>query len=97
MKISITDEAAAELDDAFNYYQHLQLGLGNKFISRFKEASELIQIFPRGWQQLSTQLRRTLIKGFPYGIIYYLIADEIIVVAIANLNQKPKSLERRII
>lgn len=96
MKISILDEASAELDEAFKYYQHLQVGLGNKFIARFEEASELIQIFPRGWQQLSTRLRRTLIKGFPYGIIYHLTASEIIIVGVANLNQKPKAWERRI-
>ena len=42
MKINILDEASAELDDAFQYYEYEQENLGYRFISKFTDALELI-------------------------------------------------------
>lgn len=89
MKINILDEASAELDDAFQYYEYEQENLGYRFISKFADALELIKFYPSGWHPLSQKVRRCLIKSFPYGIIYQVREEEIIIVAVANLHQKP--------
>ena len=89
MNINIIDEASAELNDAFEYYEYEQKNLGYKFISRFRDALELIKFFPNGWHLLSEKVRRCLIKGFPYGIIYQIREEEILIVAVANLHRKP--------
>ncbi len=96
MKISILDEASAELDDAFEYYEYEQENLGYRFISKFRDALELIKLYPDGWHPLSKKLRRCLIKNFPYGIIYQVMGEEIIIVAVANLHQKPNYWVNRI-
>jgi hypothetical protein len=49
MKINILDEASAELDDAFQYYEYEQENLGYRFISKFTDALELIKFYPNGW------------------------------------------------
>ena len=67
MKIRILNEASAELDDAFNYYQYEQENLGYRFISKFTDALELIRLYPNGWHPLSKKTRRCLIKTpFPH-------------------------------
>ncbi|MDX9796222.1 MAG: type II toxin-antitoxin system RelE/ParE family toxin [Arcobacteraceae bacterium] len=96
MNIKILDEAAMELDDAFNYYQYEQENLGYRFINKFTDAIELIKFYPNGWHQLSKKLRRCLIKNFPYGIIYQIKENEIIIVAVANLHRKPNYWVNRI-
>ena len=96
MNIKILDQAAMELDDAFNYYQYEQENLGYRFINKFTDAIELIKFYPNGWHRLSKKLRRCLIKNFPYGIIYQIRENEIIIVAVANLHRKPNYWVNRI-
>ena len=96
MKINILDEASAELDDTFQYYEYEQENLGYRFISKFTDALELIKFYPNGWHPLSKRVRRCLVKGFPYGIIYQVREEEIIIVAVANLHRKPNYWVERI-
>ena len=42
MKINILDEASAELDDAFQYYEYEQENLGYRFISKFTPKTKLL-------------------------------------------------------
>ena len=70
MNIVILDEASLELDDTFEYYEYEQEGLGRRFIKSFKKSIQLIKFYPNGWHPLSNKVKRCLIKGFPYGIIY---------------------------
>lgn len=96
MKVRILDEASAELDDAFNYYQYEQENLGYRFIKKFTDALELIKFYPYGWHPLSEKTRRCLIKSFPYGIIYQVREEEILIVAVANLHRRPNYWANRI-
>ena len=96
MKINILDEASAELDDAFQYYEYEQENLGYRFISKFTDTLELIKFYPNGWHSHSKRVRRCLVKGFPYGIIYQVREEEIIIVAVANLHRKPNYWVERI-
>ena len=96
MKINILDEASAELDDAFQYYEYEQENLRYRFISKFTDVLELIKFYPNGWHPLSKRVRRCLVKGFPYGIIYQVREEEIIIVAVANLHRKPNYWVERI-
>jgi len=89
MKLTILDEAVAESDDAFCYYEYEQIGLGSRFIESFKKSLELIEFYPYGWHPLSKKVRRCLIKSFPYGIIYHIREEEIVIVAVASLHRKP--------
>lgn len=89
MNIRILDEATDELDDAFSYYEYTQENLGHSFISSFRESVALIKFYPNGWHPLSDKTRRCLVKKFPYGIIYQVREDEILIVAVANLHRKP--------
>jgi mRNA-degrading endonuclease RelE of RelBE toxin-antitoxin system len=96
MKIRILDEASIELDEAFHYYEYEQENLGYRFIDRFKYTLSLIKVYPNGWQQLSNKVRRCLIKSFPYGIIYQVREEEIIIVAVASLHRKPNYWTKRL-
>jgi len=89
MNIKLLEPAEFELDDAFEYYEYQQPDLGYRFITEFKYALELIQYYPKGWHEILPNTRRCIIKNFPYGIIYQVREDHIIVLAIANLHRKP--------
>ena len=96
MKYKIIDEASRELDDTFSYYEYQQKDLGYRFISSFTEAVELIRFYPNGWHPLSKKVRRCMIKNFPYGIIYQVKENEILIIAVANLHRKPNYWTERV-
>lgn len=89
MNISFSDIAKIELDDTFEYYENEQINLGYRFINEIENAIERIKFYPKGWHPMSKNTRRCLVKNFPYGIIYQIREDSILIIAIANLHRKP--------
>jgi len=89
MKFEFLEIAQFELDDSFEYYEFLQKGLGYKFLDEVKDAINRIEIFPYTWQSITKNTRRCLVKNFPYGVIYKIYKEKILIIAIANLHRRP--------
>ncbi len=81
--------AKVELNKAVDYYEEQQVGLGLEFAEEVYSTIERICRFPKAWTPLSKKVRRALTNRFPYGVIYQLHGNSIIIVAIAHLNRKP--------
>jgi len=94
MKVQFTDIARQEYMDAIDYYNNQRDGLGYEFAIEIDEGIQNIQLYVSAWQQLSSKIRRYLIKRFPFGIIYSSTENSIIVLSIMNLHQKPKNWEK---
>ncbi len=91
MKVQFTDIAQQEYLDAIDYYNSQRDGLGYEFAIEIDDGIQNIRRYASAWQQLSTRIRRYLIKRFPFGIIYSSEDNTIIVLSIMNLHQKPKN------
>ncbi len=91
MKVRFLKVAEAEFDDAIEYYEIQQEGLGDRFKNNVEYAILRIVAFPEAFRPLSKRTRRCLVTKFPYGVIYQHRDDskEILVVAIAHLHRKP--------
>ena len=89
MTFSFHPEARLELMSSVDYYENIQTGLGLDFMDEILLAIERILQYPQSSVRLSQNSRRCLINKFPYGIIYQIKKDEIIIIAIAHLNRKP--------
>ena len=77
MKYSFHAEAEKELNDARDYYNNCQNGLGSEFVEEVYAAIQNILSFPHAWAPLSKNTRRSLTNRFPYGVIYQITHDEI--------------------
>ena len=82
-------EAEKELNDSIDYYEECKTNLGLEFASEVYQTIQRTLIFPKAWQRLDTDVRRCLINRFPFGIIYYQRNNEIIILAVMQLNRKP--------
>ena len=89
MTIEFLSIAQQELDDAITYYNYEQEGLGKRFLSEVVKALKRIEHFPQAWQLLTKNSHRCLINHFPYGIIYQIREEKILIIAVANLHRKP--------
>jgi plasmid stabilization system protein ParE len=87
--------AVAELNDAIDYYEELQSGLGFEFAKEIFSSIQRIIEFPTAWSSLSHNTRRCLVNRFPYGIIYQVLNNEVLIVAVMQLNRKPSYWEDR--
>ena len=96
MRIRFLEIAQIELDDAIEYYNYEVLGLGDAFLTEVLNTLDRIGKYPEAWQPSSKRTRRCQTRRFPYGIMYQIRKDEILVVAIANLHRKPDYWKDRI-
>jgi len=89
MKFSFLEIAQIELDEAIEYYNYELPGLGDAFLTEVLSALDRIGEFPEAWSPCSKRTRRCQTRRFPYGVIYQIRGQEILIVAIANLHRKP--------
>ena len=64
------------------------------FLVVFRGALNEIFI-PSAWQKLDGAIRRCLTNRFPFGVIYYQKDEEIIVLAIMQLQREPNYWKER--
>ncbi|PUE65580.1 type II toxin-antitoxin system RelE/ParE family toxin [Arcobacter caeni] len=88
-------EAQIELNASIDYYEECKTNLGLEFASEVYQTIQRILTFPKAWQILDSDIRRYLIKKFPFGIIYYQRNNEIIILSVIQLNRKLNYLKNR--
>ena len=89
MNVRFLETARMELDDSVDYYNRQLEGLGLEFLKEVLKTIDLVLLYPLAWPQLTSRTRRCRINRFPFGIIYQVREDEILVVAVAHLHRKP--------
>jgi toxin ParE2 len=89
VKTRLLEIAQIELDEAVSYYDSESAGLGKVFLLEVLSALERIRQYPNAWHPLSANTRRCRTRRFPFGIIYQVLENEILVVAVSNLHRAP--------
>lgn len=96
MTYSFHPEAEIELNNSVNYYEECKKGLGLEFANEVYKTIQRILAFPKAWQVLDRDIRRSLTNRFPFGIIYYQKENQIIILAVMQLNRKPNYWKERV-
>lgn len=89
MSFSFHPEAEIELNEAIDYYENIEPGLGYDFALEVHSAVKRSIAFPKAWPEMEGEVRRSLVQRFPYGILYSVEQDGIFVLAVMNLHRKP--------
>jgi len=90
MKVRFLKLAQLEVDDAVSWYESQSQGLGKKFLDDLDRTIRRIVAFPYASQEIDSDFRRCLLSRFPYGVIYRIEEDSIIIIAVAHLHRKPR-------
>ena len=83
------EPAQIELEEEVKYYNEQQAGLGYDFAREVADTIARILRYPEAWTKLSKRTRRCRTKRFPYGVVYQIRGEKILVVAVAHLKRKP--------
>ena len=89
-------EAREEMNEAARYYESQASGLGIDYLSEVERAVASITASPETWPKLEGELRRRLLRRFPFGVLYYVETEKIIIVAVAHLRRRPGYWKNRI-
>jgi len=89
MKMEILDIARREYDEAKEFYEAEQTGLGSQFTEQIKHSLLRIQQYPQAWPPERKEIRRYIVHKFPYKILYSIQDDMIVVLAFAHLHRQP--------
>ncbi len=95
MNFSFHPEAEEEFNKAIDYYEDIESGLGYDFALEVYSTIQRSVKFPKAWGVLEGEIRRSLVRRFPYGILYSEEQEGIFVVAVMNLHRKPGYWKRR--
>lgn len=89
MKLKLTPHAERELAEATLYYEEQLAGLGKRFLHEVQRCKRLIMSFPEAWHPLDDTFRRCRLNHFPYGLIYTIRGNTILVVSVSHLHRHP--------
>jgi plasmid stabilization system protein ParE len=89
MNVRFHPAAEQELDDAMEWYDGQRLGLGREFSAAARESQQRIERYPHWGTEIRPGVRRTLIKKFPYAIIYAIAGHDLVIYAVAHLHRRP--------
>ena len=88
-RFKILEQAELELDEAYDYYEYELQGLGEKFIEEFRRGIKRILNYPYAWSFIQDNVRKCVLKKFPYNIIYAIEDELIIILAVAHQHRRP--------
>ena len=89
-KYRFTSAALSELKEALAYYEHEQTGLGLRFLDEIDSAVDRVLRFPYAWHPVSARSRRCRTRRFPFGLLYQIRTEEILITAVMDLRRDPR-------
>ena len=95
MSILIRPAAAADIEDAFHWYEGQQANLGGEFLDELNAVLTNLESHPQQYPVIHRETRRALVARFPYGIFYRIYGNEIVVVACLHARRNPKKWQGR--
>ena len=96
MKVEFLEPAKKELAEAIAWYNRESEGLGYRFAVEVRRTLSRILQHPQAWPMISRRTRRCRTSGFPYGVIYQIRDDTILIVAVMHLHRHPDSWKSRL-
>jgi plasmid stabilization system protein ParE len=92
---TIRPEAEADLAEARRWYEERRQGLGADFLLCVEDALEKIRRNPAIYPVVYKDVRRAVVRRFPYGVFYRVVGQRIIVLGVFHGRRHPRSWQSR--
>jgi plasmid stabilization system protein ParE len=89
-RIVFRPQAEIEITEAADWYEAQRRGLGQDFLRLVDQTISRIGETPLQFRRIHKETRRAPLQRFPYGILYRVRAEEIVVVACMHARRDPK-------
>lgn len=95
LSVRIRPEAERDIEGAFRWYEEKRAGLGRDFLLCVEEGLAKIERGPEMYPVVYKNVRRILIRRFPYGIFYFKDQHRIAVLAVSYAHRDPQTWQSR--
>ena len=93
----LSSRAKNDLSNILNYYNELSKGSAKLFLDEFDDTAKLIIRHPGIAETLGANVRRFVMRGFPYNIYYIQESDNtVLILAILHKRRNPDVIKNRI-
>jgi len=89
-------EADTEMMSAAKYYETQQKDLGKRFLASVQDALNRIQVNPLLYQEIESGVRRCLTMTFPFGVVFRIMPNQCVIIAVMHLNREPGYWKNRV-
>lgn len=89
MRHEFHPEALLEFEEAVQFYKQRGRNLGRRFAREIRTTIARIAATPDRWRTLEEDVRRCLVRVFPYAVLYTIEEDHILIVAIMHGKRRP--------
>jgi hypothetical protein len=97
-KVSVLTEAELDINHAYIWYELRNIGLGNIFFKTINNSVQFISNNPFSSELIFKDIRRHIVKKFPYGVYYRVNENnhEIQIIGIIHFKRSNKIIRKRI-
>jgi plasmid stabilization system protein ParE len=95
LTVVIRPKARADFDEAFDWYESQRAGLGVEFSNRVQTVIDSIAVMPELPAPVYRDVRRAMVRPFPYSVIYRIRGMRIIVLAVFHNKRDPNVWKSR--
>ena len=96
IRVEISEDAQADLNEGFLFYEAQELGLGDYFIACLRADIEGLKISGGAHRVVYADYHRLLSKVFPCGVFYTLEGGTAVVWAVLDLRRDPEWMREQL-
>lgn len=94
-QIVLRPEAEFEITEAYVWYEGQATGLGEEFLRTVDACFAAIQRNPTSYSLIYKEVRRALLRKFPYCIFYIIESETVVILACFHARRDPKQWQDR--
>jgi len=95
LEVHVDEEAEGEFRTAFLWYESKRAGLGDEFFLCVEAVFNTIARHPMRHRIVHEDIRKALVRRFPYAVFYVVEPDHIQVIAIFHGSRDPRRWKNR--
>ena len=95
LRVILDPEAQDEFDSGYDYYETRRAGIGEEFADAVEVVLNRIGGMPRSHRIVFGDIRRAVVRGFPYCVYYREETSQVRVLSIFHTSRDPSIWQSR--
>ncbi len=88
-------QALEEVGEAARWYEERRTGLSAEFLRMLDATVAAVERVPFHYPAIHGEMRRALLRRFPYSLIFSVLGEEIVVLGCVHWRQSPRRWRNR--
>ena len=82
--------AVENIQKAYSWYENELIGLGEEFLDEWESLANHISIYAESYPKKYKSFRQTVLKRFPYVVIYEIEGKQVVIYNVINMKRSTK-------